>query len=272
MIHMHVNSYALNNTAGISVRSYVWEGNNPIHGHNFYEFEYIGAGTGYHVLNDRSYEMTPGMVVCLSPDDYHRYDTDEMDVRNLIVVPEATAEPIRSLLSGQSFPRCGVVPPEHRTRIEGLFDRIEENYHTPSEFRDTRILAYTLALLTEYLEYSVLCCDKNTVAWKSYSHVQKALQYIDAHFFEPLTLQDVSDAVNISGAHLSSIFPSFVGCHFTEYLTQVRLKEAKYLLRESQLSVLEIAYKTGFGYISTMNRAFNRYLHISPSAYRKQNR
>lgn len=271
MDHLHIKRYDLNNTAGISVSSYVREGKISLHGHDFYEFEYIGAGAGCHVLNDRGYEMTPGMIVCLSPDDYHRYDTDEMDVRNLIVVPEATAEPICSLLSGQSFPRYGVIPPEHRAQIEELFDRIGENYRKPSAFRDTKILAYTLALLSEYLTFSV-CCDKNTVTWKSYSHVQKALQYIDAHFSEPLTLQDISDAVNISGAHLSSIFPSFVGCHYTEYLTQVRLKEARYLLRESQLSILEIAYKTGFGHISTMNRAFNRYFHISPSAYRKQNR
>ncbi len=271
MNYVHLNEYDIRNAVGVTVRSYRYDsGKTVMHCHNFLEFEYIVSGCGYHYVNDRKVEISPGDFWGIGTEDFHRYEVRDVEMRNLIVLPSRTTEDIRKLLEGQRFPMSGNVPPPKRKRVEELFGMVNESYGNPSPYSNPRLAGLTLALLTEYLEYAAE--QPSIKKAGAYRYIQSALQYITQNSHRSLTIQETADAVNLSVSYLSTIFYEYVGCHFPEYLSRIRLKNACLLLSETNFSVTEIAARTGFVCTSTMNRAFLRYQGVSPSEYRKQNR
>ncbi len=267
---IHLYDCHLRNSVGISARSYRWNDCYPImHGHDFFEFEYIVSGTGYHYVNDRRYEISPGDFWGFGLEDFHRYEVRDVEMRNLNVLFLQTNAEMQKLLSAQCFPIHGNIPSPKRKQVEELFHMVETTFHESSPYLDQRLSGLTIALLTEYFEHAEK--QLTTRSSSTYQYIQSALQYINTHCHELVTLQETADAINVSASYLSSIFSGYVGCHFPEYLTRTRLKKACVLLADQSISITEIASQTGFGCTATMNRAFQRYQGTSPSLFRKKN-
>jgi AraC-like DNA-binding protein len=99
--------------------------------------------------------------------------------------------------------------------------------------------------------------------------VRKAKLYIDSHFQEPIKLETVARAVNVSPFHLSREFKSSCHMGFLEYLARIRIEHAKGLLRKKDLRVSEVAYQSGFQSLAPFNRAFQQQSGMTPRAYRQ---
>jgi two-component system response regulator YesN len=76
--------------------------------------------------------------------------------------------------------------------------------------------------------------------------VLKAMDYIQEHYKENLCRNDAAAAARISPVHLSRLFSKYLNTTFSEYLTDLRIEKAGALLRETSLSVKEIAFAVGF--------------------------
>lgn len=98
--------------------------------------------------------------------------------------------------------------------------------------------------------------------------VQKAEDYIARHYMEPIKLEQVAQAVNLSKYYFSRFFKRKKGMSFTEYVTQVRVDCAKELLASTQLSVKEIAYQSGFRDPNYFSKLFKRITGVNPSEFR----
>jgi AraC-like DNA-binding protein len=94
-------------------------------------------------------------------------------------------------------------------------------------------------------------------------------QYLMRHHTSPITLDDVSRAFYCSRSHISHHFKKQMGKSVREYLTELRVEDAKRLLRHSELSVTEIAYSVGFGDSNYFSAVFKKNIGLSPLAYRK---
>ena len=96
-----------------------------------------------------------------------------------------------------------------------------------------------------------------------------ALRYISEHFEDDLSLQSVSDALGIHKAHLSRLFKTCSGIHFTDYLNAVRCSKALSEIMKCypEINLSEIAYSSGFGSIRSFNRVFKDIYGTSPSEY-----
>ena len=98
--------------------------------------------------------------------------------------------------------------------------------------------AHSEVLLSEVLRN--LSCRKAFL-------IQQAVDYIDHHFSEPLSLDVVSEKVGITPHYLSHIFPLEFGQNFLDYLTEVRMKNLTRLLRQNAaMSTGELARKLGY--------------------------
>ena len=75
--------------------------------------------------------------------------------------------------------------------------------------------------------------------------VQQALEFIDAHLGDRLTLVRIADAVKLSPHHLAHVFKRSTGIAPHQYVMQQRLERAKHLLAQTNLPIVEIA--TGLG-------------------------
>lgn len=102
--------------------------------------------------------------------------------------------------------------------------------------------------------------------------LERALEYIKSHLQEPLTLDEVADAINISRCYFSRLFKEKFGVSFTTYVSSLRIKQTKQLLMRSDLSITEIAFKVGFQSMSQFNRTFKDFEKQTPSAFRRLNR
>lgn len=75
--------------------------------------------------------------------------------------------------------------------------------------------------------------------------------------------------VYISPYYLSHLFREELNITFLEYLTMVRMEEAKKLLKDTSLSIVAIASQVGYEDASYFSKVFKRYVGISPAQYRK---
>ncbi len=99
--------------------------------------------------------------------------------------------------------------------------------------------------------------------------LRRAQEFITAHYTEGLSLEQVAEYVALSPTYFSRIFKQAMGCTFVEYLTRVRLEEARRLLRTTTLSLAEISYAVGYQSPNYFSEVFKTVEGITASAYRR---
>jgi two-component system response regulator YesN len=77
--------------------------------------------------------------------------------------------------------------------------------------------------------------------------IQNAVSYIDKHYAEDLSLENVASSIGISQFYFSHIFKKYMNCSFIDYITGVRIKKMIQLLKEKQYSTKELAFLIGYG-------------------------
>ena len=99
--------------------------------------------------------------------------------------------------------------------------------------------------------------------------IRKAKEYIQNHYGEPMTLEEVSGEVGLSPTYFSVLFKKTEGEGFARYLINVRMEQAKILLRETNLPVVEICKKVGYNDLKHFTQTFEKATEVKPSTYRK---
>lgn len=119
--------------------------------------------------------------------------------------------------------------------------------------------------------YRSLCALVNEKKTKEAGKMMPAiLAFLDANYGDPdLSLTMVADTFQISVPYLSSLFKASAGVNFSNYVEDVRIEKAKGFLKNTSMSVGEIAVATGYSSTNSFSRAFRRVTGDSASEYRK---
>ena len=107
---------------------------------------------------------------------------------------------------------------------------------------------------------------------RSESVVERAKKYIQDNFRKDISLEDVSQKVDISSYYFSKVFKEETGENFIEFLTKLRMEEAKRLLEESDLSIKEVCSEVGYSDPNYFSRNFKKYAGITPTEAREKRR
>jgi AraC-like DNA-binding protein len=99
--------------------------------------------------------------------------------------------------------------------------------------------------------------------------VRRTMAYIQEHYAESISRQDLADLVGLSEDYLTSCFHKELGLTPVAYLNRYRIQRAKHLLRHTHKSITEIAFDVGFSSSSYFGRIFRRETGMSPSKYRR---
>ena len=100
--------------------------------------------------------------------------------------------------------------------------------------------------------------------------VKQAMVYIQEHFMEPITLNDIAEAILVSKSECCRCFKRATGLSPFEYLMKYRITEsAKYMHRKSHESISEIAGAVGFNNTSYFNKVFKKFMGCTPTEYRQ---
>jgi two-component system response regulator YesN len=94
-------------------------------------------------------------------------------------------------------------------------------------------------------------------------------QFVEENYSQDIYLEQISEMYHLSVSHLSRTIKKEWGVSFSDYLAQVRIREAKKLLTETRKDVQEISTLVGFNSRNTFIRTFKKLEGITPSDYRK---
>lgn len=99
--------------------------------------------------------------------------------------------------------------------------------------------------------------------------IDKAVRFMEENFQQEIGLEDVAKQVYLSTCYFSRLFKQVKGWSFTEYLTHVRMEEARKLLTTTSYSVAEIAMKVGFRDARYFSQVFKKHAGKTPGSYRR---
>ena len=100
--------------------------------------------------------------------------------------------------------------------------------------------------------------------------VEQATAFVEQNLDnEALSVETLSEALNVSRVHLYKKMLSLTGSTPSEFIRTIRLRRGEQLLRQSQLSVAEIAYKVGFNNPRYFAKYFNEMYGMTPSQYKE---
>ena len=99
--------------------------------------------------------------------------------------------------------------------------------------------------------------------------IRPVLAYVDRHCRESITLADVAEEIHVSPSRVRHVFKDVTGVSFKEYVTHVRVAEAKRLLLATDLSVAEVAGAVSYTNLHQFYKVFYRSCSMSPAEYRR---
>ena len=117
-------------------------------------------------------------------------------------------------------------------------------------------------------EADALFTRYHTSAKSLSSRMKKAVTYIDEHFAQPLTLNEVAALIHLNPEYFSRSFKKEVGSNFNNYVNEVRLQKAIQLVTQTDKKLFEIAEECGFQSFSYFSKRFKEMYGGSPYTLR----
>lgn len=99
--------------------------------------------------------------------------------------------------------------------------------------------------------------------------IKKSISYMEKHYKENISLQDVAKAVYLNSSYFSKLFKEQTGTRFIDYLNKIRVEQSKKYLRQIDMNISEVALNAGFCDQSYYTRVFKSVEGITPGKWRK---
>ena len=233
------------------------------HAHSYAELFYIVGGDGQFRIEDQLYPVQSNQLVIVNPNVIHTevsYD----------------AHPLEYIVLGIEGLELSGSEENSRHRIldyQGSGHILTCLRHILQETRDAQP-GYE-AVCQAYMEILILRLMRSTSfslvpATAGSSHQCAAVRrYIDTHYKEPLTLELLAQEAHMNKYYLAHSFKAEYGISPISYLISRRIEESRYLLRETDMSLSQIARILGFSSASYFSQSFRRAQGVSPIEYRK---
>jgi len=107
---------------------------------------------------------------------------------------------------------------------------------------------------------------------KKMSQLKPAIEFMQYHYHQPLTLADVAKAAHLSVSRLAHLFREQMGVTIVDYLTNIRINHAKRMLLTTENNCTRICYEVGYNNQSYFTRVFKQITGMTPREFRNQNK
>jgi len=244
-----------------------------------YEIFYLIDGERYYFLKDRTYHIKKGDLVLIDRNEIHKSSHVKShrhkrvlvqfkpDFINEIINTDDSIDLFSCFTGEQKILRLDL---KEQEIIEDLFSKM---YHEQTN-KQKGFELFNKIKLTEMLLY----INRITMAKTFYKFdhpnslhekTSEIVKYLNDNYAEDINLRKVSEYFYISPNYLCKIFKESTGFTLIEYLNQVRIKQAKSLLKNSSLSISQIYEACGFETMTHFERIFKSITGYSPLKYRK---
>ncbi|MFD2615166.1 helix-turn-helix transcriptional regulator [Paenibacillus gansuensis] len=254
------------------------------HSHAMYEIYYFQSGICNYLIGDRLITLQPGDLIlmhgmtlhCANPSRSVPYVRSILHFDPVLVtgmLQEGSAKEL--LLPFDEMRNVHLsLTEEQRQELESMWSglyRLFDARKGRGTFSGERFVYPFLELLHVIAQwYRQGADDRGPVSYKE-EHVQKAITFLEMHFSEQITLDDVAHDLHLTKPYLSNVFKEVTGTTIMKYLYNRRINQAKMMFRlDPQLQVAEVAKSVGLTHPAHFTRLFSAVEGCSPMAYRKR--
>lgn len=222
------------------------------------------SGEGTLRVNDKTFIIEKGAFFYLMPNSPHEYygNTDEWEVRWIAF----SGNQIDNILTELKFDDTKVGTLSNMDKIEAAFKKIFVTLK--SEDNSGKYIASSILyeILVEF--YTMLNEIHENETSEGNSIINSIKLYIDEHYNQNITLEELSEIANITPQYLCKLFKRYLNLRPFQYITMKRIQYAKKMLLDYTLSVNDIAHLVGFSDCSYFCAIFKKYEMISPTQFR----
>ncbi len=230
-----------------------------LHFHKNYEFIYVMKGEAVCTINNNSRTLMEGeFALCLSNEIHAIRSVGESKVWIGVFSDDFIPDFKKHL--------CGNTGSEFSFRCSAVMMRfLCENllFENPSDIFMIKSCLY--ALCSEYLK-------QISLSGKSDRHMEimnRSVDYIEKNYNRTVTLAELAQEMGYEYCYFSKIFGRIFSMSFNQYLNTYRFHKACELLTDTDLSITQVAFKSGFQSIRNFNDTFKKLAAVSPCEYRK---
>ncbi|MEN6385282.1 MAG: AraC family transcriptional regulator [Phycisphaerales bacterium] len=251
------------------------------HNHKEFELTAIFKGTGRRFIGSSVENYDENDLVLIGPNLPHTWQSQKTssNIGNKACViqfdknflgntiwdnPEFKA--VKALLNKSAGGICFKGPKKNEI-IAQMLDMQKQN-----DFKKTLSLLDILDQLGGYKNIKVLSLkiSEKNINSKQGGRIDKVLEYLSQNFSEQINLAEVADSIHMSISAFSRFFKRITGRNYVNYLNDLRINSACTYLIETDMSVLEICFKSGFQSLANFNRRFKQIKQMSPREFRNQ--
>lgn len=236
------------------------------HTHNHTELFYIVGGKGQFLIEDQVFPVDVNNLVIINPNVIHTEDSLNAQPLEYIVLGIDGIELATSANSNGQF--CILDHFESAEISSCLRNILREMEQKNTGYEDV-CQAFMEILIIRLMRSTSLSVPPEPQVIAGNRQCTSVKRYIDLHFKESLTLEQLAEDAHMSKYYLSHAFKREYGISPINYMISRRIEESKYLLTETDLSMSQISQLLGFSSLSYFSQVFHRTQGVSPKEYRQ---
>ncbi len=243
-----------------------------------HEICYLVDGQTTWWVDDEIIEVEPGDLYLTWPGEWHGGIDGAMHPCELywaqIVLPPAgrtldlgarESRQLHEAFDALAYRRCAGSP-----SLRGHFQRILQEHHEPGPMSPAIVRACLRLLCFDVLRDFERGRAPASGQRQIPPRIHETIQWFRRHLGDPISISDAADRAGLSSSHFRTEFRQATGFSPLDYLTQLRLREAKQLLANSTKPVTDIAFELGFTSSQYFSTVFRKYTGLTPSQFRRR--
>ncbi len=247
------------------------------HNHGDYELRYLTSGSSNQVIMGNEIILHSGDLVMLHPGETH-YQTEDSITPNLVQYSLRISiknKNVPSAVSLEELLNKITTLKDERYVLAPLFNRLCKEIVDRHAGFFTYLQSLCQSILIEVIRLSELDASgiftTNSSKYTSYWH-DRLDRFLHDHYMEDIKLEDLAADISLSPRHASRMVIKEYGISFIAKLTEIRLDNAKYLLKHTSKDLTSIATSCGFASYSYFTSCFKKKLGITPGEYRAKHK
>jgi AraC-like DNA-binding protein len=254
------------------------------HHHNFFEMFFVLEGRCIHQMGENRSILHKGDLCFIQPKVTHSLDVnDESVIIDVLIRRSTFRQYFYSILRGDNLlanffmstllSKPGIDYLLFHTREDldlhyAFIELCSETFDQEAYYNEL-INAVVTKIFVLLLRRYMTSCDLPANQPDASDEALRIVRYIQDHSTD-VTLVSLAGDFHYSPEHASRMIKHITGQTFTELLTNIRLENAKQLLRDTSLSVLDVAVQIGYEGSDQFIRVFKKHVGQTPNAYRRK--
>lgn len=229
-----------------------------------YLIHLIVSGKGRYSVNNQVYSLCAGDVFISKPNQLITYSADENEPWEYYWVGFNGSCANRLVCE---LPFKDNQPVHHCSNLDAAKASLSSIFSQSGTTakNEAIMVGYLYIFIAQLMEETSLNESRTAITGSKY--VMNAIKYIQFNYSRDISIDDISKSVGVSRSHLYRVFINNVGKSPIDYLTDYRINEACFLLKNSGLSIAEIAVSVGFFDQFYFSRVFKKSKGVPPSRY-----